>query len=251
LVALQGFEQHYSEFCVPVTDLILKPQVKTQAEIHRFNTRVKEGDIKPPRERLGDPKQIAELRKSGKSFMTIARELSLSDGIVQRRFKEAGVPDPVARRIPLNATDIVRVRRGEELCRQRAPFWSLPNYNLRPNQRGRPVVARFCANRAQLDPNQIVMMRENGMSFNKIAHTLKATVNRVWTIYYNTTGKTPRTPGDVRGNPSEVLRLRKMGMTFDQIGAELSISKSYANILFSQVTHSVRRDSGFVQTRFS
>jgi DNA-binding CsgD family transcriptional regulator len=231
---------------------IIKPQVKTQAEIHRFNTRVKEGDIKPPRERLGDPKQIAELRKSGKSFMTIARELSLSDGIVQRRFKEAGVPDPVARRIPLNATDIVRVRsEGKSFAAIGRLFGVCQTTIYDRIKEADPSLLGFVRTGPQLDPNQIVMMRENGMSFNKIAHTLKATVNRVWTIYYNTTGKTPRTPGDVRGNPSEVLRLRKMGMTFDQIGAELSISKSYANILFSQVTHSVRRDSGFVQTRFS
>jgi hypothetical protein len=72
-----------------------------------ISTKTPRRPVNRPRVKAGDPAQIVELRKSGKSFAAIARELNISDGIIQRRFKESGEPDPVVRRLPLDITEIL------------------------------------------------------------------------------------------------------------------------------------------------
>ena len=123
-VTSQGFEQHYTEFCIrldvandlwkqlpepPSKGLVLNPRNRSKIEIIEFQEMVKAGLAKEPLPRLGEPTEIAQMRKSGMSFAAIARELGISNGIVQRRFKESGMVDPISRRLPLDVDEILRL----------------------------------------------------------------------------------------------------------------------------------------------
>jgi hypothetical protein len=94
--------------------LALNPRIKSKIEVEKFNQKVEAGIAKEPRPKLGDPVQIAQMRQSGKSFASISRELGSTQGIVQRRFDESGQDDPAARRLSLDMTEILKLRREGE-----------------------------------------------------------------------------------------------------------------------------------------
>jgi hypothetical protein len=49
-----------------------------------------------------------------RAFASLSRELGITQGICQRRFEESGQDDPAARRLPLDMTEILRLRREGE-----------------------------------------------------------------------------------------------------------------------------------------
>jgi transcriptional regulator len=221
---------------VSVRPFILKPRIKSRVEVEKFNKKVEAGLAKQPRPKLGDPVQIAQMRKSGKSFASISRELGITQGIVQRRFEESGQDDPITRRLPLDMTEILRLRRdGESFTVIGRRFGVSQTTIYERIKEIEPSLLGYPRQETKPDPQKVVQMRESGITFSKIAHSLGCPMDRVWRCYYKTTKKKPKALSDVKSTPEAVLRLRKTGMTFDQIAAELSISKSNASLLFSRI----------------
>jgi DNA-binding NarL/FixJ family response regulator len=176
------------------------------------------------------------MRQSGKSFSSISRELGITPGIVQRRFKESGQDDPVVRRLPLDMTEILRLRReGESFTVIGRRFGVCQSTIYERIKESEPSLLGYSGQDAKPDPQKVVQMRESGATFSKIARSMGCPVDQVWRLYYKTTKKKPRAPSDVKSTPEEVLQLRKMGLTFDQIAVELSISTSNASLLFSRI----------------
>jgi hypothetical protein len=110
---------------------------------------------------------VLDMCQSGVKIATLSLARG-SDGIIQRRFKESGEPDPVARRLPRDMNEILRLRReGASFTAIGYKFGVCQTTIYDRLKEVDPSLLGFFGPRP--NPRTVVEMRDGGMSIRNIA----------------------------------------------------------------------------------